>query len=214
MTQQTKKQTLLANAIEATAVVERSNEGMHSALKEMVLYAKQDDWKNIDILSSYLLSRHDFSKGPKKWELITNSVVQWFVQVCLLDVNTTTGNVSPRADEEYGRAWNKEVRTNPWYKIARELQDFKAPDLEKAFDAFARQMARTGELGVHVDYEGIAAKLQTKVNNVKATKSHKNWLADARKVAKEKGLDDLSGLIAPPPAATETNVTEPVEVTH
>lgn len=207
-TKMTKKQQILSDAIEATLKVDRSNEGMHTALKALVLQAKANTWKDIELVQQYLLARHDWADGPKKWGLVTNSAVAWFKQVVKLDIDTKTAEASTIEGEEYSRKWNREMRSTPWYLIARKLQEFKVPDVDKGLDAMARTVARTTELGQEVDYEGMIKVLQDKVAKVKATKAHKNWVADAASEAKKKGLDSIAGLVA------DTNKAQAATAVH
>ena len=181
---------LVQNAIAAGEAVDNSNEGLHKALKELVLYARKYDW---NLIGQWFVARWDWKKEQR--ELVTHSVLEWCKQVVQVEVSDE-GKVTPKLEaEEYNAQWRKELTATPWYILARQLQKFKVPELDKAMDTYAKALAKAEELGETPDYDNMISELLKRRNAAKATKGHKNWVAQAQEAAEKAGLESISDLV-------------------
>lgn len=185
----TEVEQIVATAINAAMIVDRSNEGLHRALVSLVLTARRGmKW---NIINAYVRSRPDWDS--RKQGMVTASVLEWFKQVAKLNVDQE-GSVSGMDAEEYGNEWAAQLREITWFKIARDLQVFKAPELEKLVATFAQGLAQVSYLGEEIDYEVMGEMVAKQVKAKKNSDAFKKWEEKAVLAAKKQGLDSVQAL--------------------
>jgi hypothetical protein len=177
--------------IAAAVAVDKSHGGLHKALCNLLKYAHKDGRWNL--VSEYVQSRKD--RGNKTAGVTTASVEKWLTTVAQLKISKD-GEVSEKEGVEYNGMWMKACQGYPWYKVARDMQQFKVFESEKAAEQFGSALAKAEYLGEEINLEALMAVVGKAISATKANKRYKEWQSKARSEAKKRGLESVTELRA------------------
>lgn len=179
-------QTKLTAALTAALAVDKSHSTLAKALVSLVNYAVRND--EVQAITEYVKTRR--TKSPDSVQTV--SVEEWLKTICNLKVDKD-GTVSIKANAEYLAEWNQGMKDTPWYKVARQMQQFQVPVIN--LNGLASMIAKRELLGEEADYDKLLADLKEQVSKAKKAKKVVAWKDEAIKEKDKKGLASLHDLL-------------------
>jgi hypothetical protein len=177
MAKQKAGELMLAEALTAAALVDKSHEGLHKALGKLVPHCVMRD--QLDFLSQYVKVRRDINATA----LTTIGVERWITDVCLL-------NIGKNGDAK----WRENLRKVGWHhKVVSDL--FKVPE-QPSINKYAKVVAERAFLGDPIPSDDeVLADFRKAYATVINGKKFQEWKQKAVKAANDKGLGSVEELL-------------------
>jgi hypothetical protein len=188
MAKQKAGELMLAEALTAAALVDKSHEGLHKALGKLVPHCVMRD--QLDFLSQYVKVRRDINATA----LTTIGVERWITDVCLLNIGKNGDVTKKPEDGIYNAKWRENLRKVGWHhKVVSDL--FKVPE-QPSINNYAKVVAERAFLGDPIPSDDeVLADFRKAYATVINGKKFQEWKQKAVKAANDKGLGSVEELL-------------------